>query len=207
MTEATNSGNNANYYHGGYLIGNPYYRTVAGEFELSDSPYGTFDQGGNIFEWNETAVTSWSRGQRGGSIYDIALVMSDLSASSRGFIEPTYELFDVGFRVASNIPEPSTLLLLYFGSLAVLWRRRGLVCASILTAALCAATSAHAVTIDMVAVGNPGNAPDPLIPLLLIGAGVRVFALRRRRNAPRTTLTTHDSMAAPRFLASPWRLL
>ena len=32
----------------GYLIGSPYYRTVVGEFELSDSPYGTFDQGGNV---------------------------------------------------------------------------------------------------------------------------------------------------------------
>ncbi len=26
---------------------------VEREFELPDSPYGTFDQGGNVWEWNE----------------------------------------------------------------------------------------------------------------------------------------------------------
>jgi formylglycine-generating enzyme required for sulfatase activity len=35
------------------VIGSPYYRMNVGEFENSDSPYGTFDQGGNIWEWNE----------------------------------------------------------------------------------------------------------------------------------------------------------
>src|SRR5262249_23056742 len=60
MTEATSPGNNANFYNGEYLISSPYYRTVVGEFELSDSPYGTFDQGGNVWEWNETAVASSS---------------------------------------------------------------------------------------------------------------------------------------------------
>ena len=44
-SETTNPGNNANFYDSGYAIGSPYYRTVVGEFELSDSPYGTFDMG------------------------------------------------------------------------------------------------------------------------------------------------------------------
>ena len=70
ITETTNPGNNANYYISNYAIGSPYYRTVVGEFELSDSPYGTFDQGGNVWEWNETAVSSSSRGLRGGSFSD-----------------------------------------------------------------------------------------------------------------------------------------
>ena len=39
-------GNNANFYDGSYTIGSPYYMTVVGEFENSESPYGTFDQGG-----------------------------------------------------------------------------------------------------------------------------------------------------------------
>ena len=37
-------------------IGSPYYRTNVGEFENSASAYGTFDQGGNVWEWNE-AIT------------------------------------------------------------------------------------------------------------------------------------------------------
>ena len=84
-------------------------------------------------------MTSSSRGLRGGSFYDVG--SAPCMRPSRDFLDPTYEFDDVGFRVASIIPEPSTLLLLCFGSLAVLWRRRGLVCASILVAFVCAATS------------------------------------------------------------------
>jgi len=51
-------GNNANFYQDGYTIGSPYYRTEAGEFENSDSPYGTFDQGGNVYEWNEAVISN-----------------------------------------------------------------------------------------------------------------------------------------------------
>ena len=40
--------------NGGFTIGEPYCTTEVGEFENSASPYGTFDQGGNVWEWNET---------------------------------------------------------------------------------------------------------------------------------------------------------
>ena len=40
------SGNNANYYGSGFPIDSGKYTTIAGEFQNSDSPYGTFDQGG-----------------------------------------------------------------------------------------------------------------------------------------------------------------
>ena len=33
-----------------HTIGAPYWRTVVGEFENSESPYGTFDQSGNVNE-------------------------------------------------------------------------------------------------------------------------------------------------------------
>jgi formylglycine-generating enzyme required for sulfatase activity len=125
INETTNPGNNANYFtvpDGNYAISGPYHRTVAGEFELSDSPYGTFDQGGNVSEWNETVSFSSLRGQRGGSNSDF--FYGGLRASFRRGFVPTFEQFRVGFRVASLIPEPSTLLLLGFGSLAALWRRR-----------------------------------------------------------------------------------
>jgi hypothetical protein len=65
-------GNNANVWDNGYTIGSPYWRTPVGEFELSESPYNTFDQGGNVAEWNEAIVylvgsdEPW-RGMRGGA--------------------------------------------------------------------------------------------------------------------------------------------
>ncbi len=62
------SGNNANYYSNGYLIGSPYYRTEVGEFQNSDSAYGTFDQGGNVDEWNESITNGSFRGTRGGNL-------------------------------------------------------------------------------------------------------------------------------------------
>jgi formylglycine-generating enzyme required for sulfatase activity len=66
-------GNHANLYddfhtgNGGYTIGSPYYRTNVGDFVNSPSPYGTFDQGGNVSEWNETFRGGQARGVRGGS--------------------------------------------------------------------------------------------------------------------------------------------
>ena len=117
MSEATNSGNNANYYDSNYVIGSPYYRTEVGEFELSDSPYGTFDMGGNVFEWNETLIGS-DRGIRGGSCY---FDDYNLSSSTRLTSTTGNENTNIGFRVAS-VPEPATLFLLILG--AVVLRKR-----------------------------------------------------------------------------------
>ena len=41
--------------------------TDAGAYTLSDSPYGTLDQGGNVGEWNEAKVSAGKRGRRGGA--------------------------------------------------------------------------------------------------------------------------------------------
>ena len=54
-----------------YTIGSLYGRTPVGEFENSQSPYGTFDQGGNVWEWNEAIVRASFRGIRGGSFADV----------------------------------------------------------------------------------------------------------------------------------------
>ncbi len=61
-------GNNANFNDpDGYTIGSPYYWTEVGEFENSASPYGTFDQGGNVWEWTETVIVDTTMRQiRGG---------------------------------------------------------------------------------------------------------------------------------------------
>ena len=112
-------GNNANFYQSGYTIGSPYYRTEVGEFENSASSYGTFDQGGNVFEWNEALIGS-SRIFRGGSYINYS---NYLQAHSRYFNHPTSEYNNIGFRVAS-VPEPTTLLLLGLGGLILRRKRR-----------------------------------------------------------------------------------
>ncbi|MGB6917071.1 MAG: SUMF1/EgtB/PvdO family nonheme iron enzyme [Phycisphaerae bacterium] len=80
-------------------IGAPYYRTQAGEWENSASPYGTFDQGGNVWEWDEAVIGSY-RGLRGGSFGDPG---SPLCASYRDYGNPSYGSYHFGFRV-SEVP-------------------------------------------------------------------------------------------------------
>jgi len=82
--------------------------TDSGVYSASASPNGTYDQGGNVLEWNEAIPTiSTLRGIRGGAFGDAA---SRQAASIRGFLDPVSEERLYGFRVAS-VPEPSTLFL------------------------------------------------------------------------------------------------
>ncbi len=102
-------------------IGSPYFRTVVGEHENSPSPYGTYDQAGNVWEWNESAHFGAYRGVRGGTYTEGSL---PLHAASRGFYAlPTNELDNAGFRVA-KIPEPASALLMALGGAALAARRR-----------------------------------------------------------------------------------
>jgi formylglycine-generating enzyme len=95
-------GNNATFSGGtvgDYTIGAPYYRTEVGAHENSESPYGTFDQGGNVQEFNETVPEPDIRGIRGGSWFS---GLGSLLADSRPIDMHSSDQFsDLGFRVAT----------------------------------------------------------------------------------------------------------
>jgi len=114
----------ANFIQIGYTIGSPYYRTEVGAFENSESPYGTFDQGGNVGEWIEAIqYHESSRGLRGGSFASDNDIVLYAGNRGNGYGYPTYELYHVGFRV-SEVPEPATAVLLLAGGLILVRRRR-----------------------------------------------------------------------------------
>lgn len=101
------------------------YLTDVGAYTASASPYGTFDQAGDVFEWNETvdAGSLLSRYLRGGA-WDFN---SDLLPSSFRTLSayPADTVNDIGFRVAT-VPEPdaTALTLLGTGLILALQRRR-----------------------------------------------------------------------------------
>ena len=125
------SGNNANYivYPSDYLIGSPCWRTEVGEFQNSESPYGTFDQGGNVWEWNETirdgnGQIGYGRGLRGGGFGNYEAFMQTYESN---IITPFGEAAYFGFRVSESVvPEPSSMVALSAGLLGLvgLIRRR-----------------------------------------------------------------------------------
>ncbi len=98
-TDMTNG--SANYYVSDWAIGAPYYRTEVGAYDAkpSDSPYATFDQGGNVWEWNAAILYGSYRGLRGGSFYT-DVIDGGLTAATRIKYYPTFEHIFIGFRVA-----------------------------------------------------------------------------------------------------------
>jgi autotransporter-associated beta strand protein/uncharacterized repeat protein (TIGR03803 family) len=93
---ATSESNDAN-----YAYADPKNNlTPVGAFVLSPGPYGTFDQGGDVYQWNEANISNMYRGLRGGAFY---FLHSDaLSSSSRDWSDPTSQRDNIGFRVASS---------------------------------------------------------------------------------------------------------
>jgi formylglycine-generating enzyme required for sulfatase activity len=122
--EAPTPSNTANFYgldgfgiEGYAVTGSPLfddaqnYLTDVGAYTLSTSPYGTFDQGGNVAEWNET-LDPFARPERrfsGG--FWLPVNVDVLHACCNGtYVDPTLEVEAFGFRVA-HIPEPASVTL------------------------------------------------------------------------------------------------
>lgn len=90
-----------------------------GSYRGAPSPFGTFDQGGNVYEWTE-ALQDGYRARRGGNY---AKNVEALAAWAWIFSDPTQEMGGVGFRLA-HAPEPGTTLLLALGLLGLARSRR-----------------------------------------------------------------------------------
>jgi formylglycine-generating enzyme len=90
--------------------------TPVGAFADSSSAYGTYDQNGNVEQWNETANGAFERGLRGGSYADGAGAMI---ADAYDDASPTTEGSNAGFRVA-YVPEPSGVVLLAIGAMLLI---------------------------------------------------------------------------------------
>ena len=122
------SGTGWNYYD--YVNG--YATDPAGPWDVgsgSEELNGTYDMMGNVWEWMESPYdagdygTGSNRGLRGGSCF--SLNGGNLASSDRNdYGPPGSERDSLGFRVASEVPEPASLGLLAIGGLALIKRRR-----------------------------------------------------------------------------------
>jgi formylglycine-generating enzyme required for sulfatase activity len=107
----------ANYLTSGYWFGSS---MNVGTYSGDPSMYGTFDQGGNVWEWNDAVIGS-SRELRGGSWY--YNIDGGPDSSSRAFYGPSDEDRHIGFRLTS-VPEPTSMLLSMFAGGMMLIRRK-----------------------------------------------------------------------------------
>ena len=112
-----------NGYNNGPAVGEqiswpPQYRlTDVGAYSSSQSSYGTFDQAGNVSEWNERVVNDEHLGPVRSVLGGIGWREgNNIQASSSGAASAYWDFVHIGFRVAGAVPETSTNLL---GAIAI----------------------------------------------------------------------------------------
>lgn len=94
-----------------------------GTYSGYPSPYGTFDQGGNVYEvMTPTAGINTSAVRRGGS-YDAVIESLQSTVRYQSSVFTSDEDISSGFRV-SVVPEPSSALLAMLGGSFLLLRRK-----------------------------------------------------------------------------------
>ncbi len=93
--------------------------TNVGTYSSDPSSYGTNDQGGNVWEWNDAVISGSSRGLRGGAWGSSAFLRSSFRYNN----DPSNEDSKIGFRVAS-VPEPTSIVLSMFAGGMMLIRRK-----------------------------------------------------------------------------------
>jgi sulfatase modifying factor 1 len=120
--------NNANYHISSSDPG-PGGLTAVGTFAGSPGPYGTYDQDGDVYQWNEAVSPPFSvgtfnfpggRGIRGGDFNSNDVLLQSNSGSST---DASGGFYGYGFRIA-EVPEPAAIGVLGIGVLALLRRRR-----------------------------------------------------------------------------------
>lgn len=87
---------------------NQNYLTEVGAFSGSASSFGTYDQGGNLWEWNDAVDLATRRGVRGGTYGDTVPYGLQSNVRSSDLPQDSYDY--LGFRLAT-VPEPSALSL------------------------------------------------------------------------------------------------
>ncbi|MCX6343752.1 MAG: SUMF1/EgtB/PvdO family nonheme iron enzyme [Armatimonadetes bacterium] len=114
------AGTDSNYYNG-VSVGSTWDGTTSGALEQN----GTKDMMGNVWEWNEAILyisgNYACRGLRGGSFIDYYYYLQ--SSNRYNYSDPSFEHYDIGFRV-SEVPEPSSIIALLGGLTGLIGLRR-----------------------------------------------------------------------------------
>lgn len=91
--------------------------SVVGSYTNAIGPWGTFDQGGNLWEWTEQVKSGTTRAIVGSGFNNVSNPWASAQAVS-GLNPYTSDAvnFVLGFRVVFGVPEPSSIVLGIFGA-------------------------------------------------------------------------------------------